>query len=326
MKKLIAAFLALMLVMTLTAAFAEKAPTIAYVPKVIGQPWWDYVQKNVLEWGEENGYDVIYKGGATTDAAEQVQIMTDLVNQGVDIICFSPNDPGSMEEICKQAMEKGIILISTEAMGMTNINYDVEAHDDAGLGAFLMDQLAAQMGEEGQYITMVGSMTFESQNNWADGAVARQQEAYPNMELVPDARVENGSDSQVAYNLAMQLKEKYPDLKGILGTGSFDAPGVGRAIADMGLTGEMFTICVALPSEVGSLLDEGVLECVALWDPGLSAKAQLNAAMILYNGGTIEDGTDLGIPEYSNVKIADKVIIGQGDIAVTKDNWQSFGF
>ena len=109
------------------------------------------------EWASENGIDVIYKGPTDTDAAAQVQIMTDLVNQGVDVLCFSPNDPDACEEICKEAMEKGIIVIATEASGMQNVNYDIEAFDEAGLGGFLMDQLAAQMGEEGEYITMVGS-------------------------------------------------------------------------------------------------------------------------------------------------------------------------
>ena len=326
MKKLVALILAVMMLMSVTAALAEKTPTIAYVPKVIGQAWWDYVQKNVEEWAAETGYDVIYKGPTEVDAAAQVQIMTDLVNQGVDILCFSPNDPAATEEICKQAREKGIIVIATEAMGMENIDFDIEAHDDGSLGAFLMDNLARQMGEEGEYITMVGSMTMESHNNWADGAVARQEEAYPNMTLVPDKRVEDNSDAQQAYNLTMQLKEKYPNLKGILGTGSFDGPGSGRAIADMGLTGQMFTICVAIPSEVGDLLDEGILECVALWDPGVAAKAMLNCGLKMFNGETIEDGADLGIEEYSKCRLVGKVLIGDCDLTVTKDNWKSFGF
>ena len=326
MKKIIAAVLAIMMILSLVAAVAEGTPRIAYVPKVIGQPWWDHVQQGVEQWAADNGIDVIYKGGTTVDAAEQVQIMTDLVNQGIDILCFSPNDPDACEEICKQAREKGIIVIATEASGMENVDYDIEAFDEAGLGAFLMDELAAQMGEEGEYITMVGSMTMESQNNWADAAVARAEEAYPNLVLVDDKRVEDNSDAQEAYNLTMQLKEKYPNLKGILGTGSFDAPGAARAIADMGLTGQMFAINVAIPSEVGDLLDSGILECVALWDPGVAAKAMLNAGVKLFNGETLEDGADLGIEEYSKCRLVGKVLIGDCDITVTKDNWRSFGF
>ncbi len=301
-------------------------PTIAFVPKVEGQAWWEHVRGGVTEWAADNGMEVIYKGPAEVDAAAQVQIMTDLVNQGVDILCFSPNDPAACEAICKTALDKGIIVIATEASGMENITFDVEAFDEAGLGAFLMDQLAAQMGEEGEYITMVGSFTMESQNNWADGAVARQEEAYPNMKLVDDKRVEDDSDAQKAYELTKQLREKYPNLKGILGTGSFDAPGAARAIQEMGLTGEMFAISVAMPLEVKDYLADGTLGSVALWDPAVSAKVMLNAGMELYNGGTIETGTDLKEEGYTSVRVDGKVIIGDGQIAITMDNVDDFGF
>ena len=311
---------------TVSAEEAADTPTIAFVPKVIGQPWWDHVQQKVEEWGAENGIEVMYQGPSDTDATAQVKIMTDLVNQGVDILCFSPNDPNACEAICKEARDKGIIVIATEASGMENVDYDVEAFDEAGLGAFLMDQLAAQMGEEGQYITMVGSMTMESQNNWADAAIARQEEAYPNMELVPDKRVADDSDAEKAYELTKELIVKYPELKGILGTGSFDAPGAARAIQEMGLTGQVFAISVAMPLEVKDYLLDGTLGSVALWDAGLTAQAMLNLGVKLAAGETVESGADLGVEGYNDVQIDGTVVVGQGQIAITTENVDDFGF
>ena len=304
----------------------KDVPKIAFVPKVMGQAWWDHVQENVEAWGTENGIEVIYKGPTEVDAAAQVQIMTDLVNQGVDVLCFSPNDPDACEAICKEAIDKGIIVIATEASGMKNVTYDVEAFDEAGLGGFLMDQLAGQMGEEGKYITMVGSMTMESQNNWADAAVERQKEAYPKMELVPDARVADDSDAEKAYELTKELIQKYPDLKGILGTGSFDAPGAARAIQELGLTGKVFAISVAMPLEVKDYLLDGTLGSVALWDAGITSKAMLNLSVKLFNGEKIATGADLGEEGYDAVDIQGKVIVGQGQIAITTENVDDFGF
>lgn len=309
------------------ASEGKDKPVIAFCPKVIGQAWWDYVRDSgVMKWAEENDMEVIYKGGTDVDPATQVQIMTDLVAQDIDILCFSPNDPAACENICKEAREKGIIVIATEASGMVNVDYDVEAFDEAGLGGFMMDQLAAQMGEEGEYITMVGSMTSESHNNWADAAVARQQEAYPNMTLVADKRVTSDLDAEVAYQKTKELLTKYPNLKGILGTSSFDAPGCARAIQELGLTGKVFAISVALPSETRDYLKEGVLGSVALWDPALAAKAMLNLGVMLYNGEKVETGADLGIDGYTNVTINGTVVIGQGWLAITKDNVDTFTF
>ena len=347
MKKLIALLLALVMVIGLVAcgakapaaetpaekpaddaAPAADKPVIAFVPKVIGQAWWDYVGDGVKAWAAENAdkAEVIYKGPAEVDAAAQVQIMTDLVNQGVDALLFSPNDPNACEEICKQAMEAGIIVISTEAATMTNVNFDVEAFNDAGLGAFLMDVLAEQMGEEGEYITMVGSMTMESHNNWADAAVARAQEAYPNMTLVADARVSSESDAEVAYNKVKELKQKYPNLKGILGTSSFDAPGAARAIDEMGLTGQMFATSVAMPSETRDYLKAGVLQGVGLWDPALTAVVMLNMAVDMLNGVEIATGYNAGVAGYEAVEVTGTLVIGQGSLAITAENVDTFTF
>ena len=331
MKKIIALLLVLVMVVGLMAACGAKKNeklTIAFVPKVEGQAWWDYVGEGVKEWAAENAetVDVIYKGPAEVDAAAQVQIMTDMVNQGVDVLCFSANDPNACEEICKQAREKGIIVISTESAGMANIDYDVEAFNDAGLGAFLMDELAKMMGEEGEYITMVGSMTMESHNNWADAGVARAQEAYPNMTLVEDARVSSESDAEVAYNKTKELIQKYPNLKGILGTSSFDAPGAARAIDELGLTGKVFAISVAMPSETRDYLKSGILQAVGLWDPAVTAKVMLNLAVKMYNGEEIKAGIDLGMAGYEAVEINGKVIVGQGALEITKDNVDNFTF
>jgi len=303
------------------------APVIAFVPKVIGQAWWDYVRDGgVKEWADENGIEVKYQGPTEVDAAAQVQIMTDLVAQDIDILLFSPNDPDACENICKEAREKGIIVIATEASGMTNVDYDVEAFDEKGLGGFMMDQLASQMGEEGKYVTMVGSMTMESHNNWADAGVARQEEAYPNMTLVEDKRVSSESDSEIAYQKTKELLKKYPDLKGILGTSSFDAPGAARAIDELGLKDKVFAISVALPSETRDYLKDGVLKSVALWDPALSAKAMLNLAMAMWNGEEVESGMDLGVEGYENVTIDGTNVIGQGWIAITEENVDNFTF
>lgn len=310
-----------------SAAEATDTPTIAFVPKVIGQAWWDYVRDSgVTAWAEENGIEVKYQGPTTADAAEQVKIMTDIVSQGVDILCFSPNDPNACEEICKQAREQGTIVIATEASGMENIDYDVEAGSEEGLGAFLMDQLAAQMGGEGEYITMVGSMTSESHNNWADAAVAQQEAVYPDMVLVEDERVTSEVDAEVAYQKTKELLKKYPDLKGILGTSSFDGPGAARAIEELGLAGQVFAISVALPSETSDFLKEGVLGSVGLWDPAKSAQAMLNLGMDIYNGEEVVTGMDLGVEGYEDVIVDGKLVQGDAWIAITADNVDDFTF
>ena len=72
-------------------------------------------------------------------------------------------------------MNDGIIVISHEAETLKNVHYDLEAFDNTAYGAHMMDVLAAEMGEEGDYTIMVGALTMVSHMQWANGAVARQK-------------------------------------------------------------------------------------------------------------------------------------------------------
>ena len=303
------------------------APHIAFIPRSVGMPWWDYVRDfGVMPWAEANGIDVIYAGPVGVTAEEQIAIINDLIAQGIDFLLMAPNDTAAMEAIAAEARAAGVVVITHEAAGMQNIDFNVEAFDNAGMGAFLMDQLASMMGYEGYYVTMVSGMFNEFHNAWADAAVARQLEAYPNMTLVPTGRVSSESATEVAYQRAMELFQRYPELRGILGTGSFDGPGSSRAIRDAGLTGEVFAISVAIPSEISEFLHAGIMKAGALWDPAIVAQAMLNLAMAIWNGEYVVTGMNLGVPGYESVVVTGTLVVGNGAIAITTDNVDDFPF
>ncbi len=143
-----------------------------------------------------------------------------------------------------------------------------------------------------------------------------------------DERVVDDSDADIAYNKTKELIQKYPDLKGILGTGSFDAPGAARAIQEMGLTGQVFAISVAMPSEVADYIQDGTLQSVGLWDAGVTAKAMCNLAVKMFQGDEIGSTVDLTVDGYTECVIDGTVVVGDGQIAITKDNldeWLEIG-
>jgi simple sugar transport system substrate-binding protein len=327
-KTILSLIMAAILVLSLFGgAIAEKGtPVIAFVPKITNQPWWERAISGVQQWSKDFGIDVIIKGPTELDPAAQVQIITDLVNQGVDILCVAPLDPASCENILKQAREKGIIVIAHESVGIVNADYDLEAFSEAGLGGAMMDNLAKMMGEEGEYITMAGFVTMASHMNWINAAVARQKEAYPKMVLVDPVPVESECDAERAYELTKELLKKYPNLKGIQGTSSFDCLGVARAIEEMGLIGKFFVTSVGLPAENGEFLDHGSLQVISLWDPYWSNYLMQTVGLKMWNGEEIKTGLDLGIDGYHNCTVQGNVIMGQGWLQITKDNWKIFGF
>ena len=330
MKKLLALILVSVMAFTLLGtAFAEDWE-IVVVPKDASNPWFVRMKVGVDEYAAKHNVNAYQKGTAEIDATLQAQLVQDLIAQDVDAICVVPVNPESLEPVLKQAMDAGIVVIAHEGANLTNIHYDIEAFSNEQYGAFIMDNLAEAMGEEGLYTTMVAHVTNASHNEWADGGVAHQKATYPNMTLLEaEPRVESEDNGDVAYNKAKELFKKYPDLKGIMGTSSYDAPGVGRAIIELGLVDKVFTSGTGLPADNKALLESGVVKSLTLWDPSLAGQAMVSLALKVLNGEEITEPLDLGVDGYTQLTFkegSDKVLEGQGWIVINKDNVDSFGF
>ena len=331
MKKLLSLLLVLVLALSLSSiAKAQEDWENVVVPKDASNPRFVRMEVGVNEYAEKTGLNVYQRGTPEIDATLQYQLIQDLVASGVDAICVVPVDPASLEPVLKQAMDAGIIVIAHEGASLENVHYDIEAFNNEMYGAFIMDNLAAAMGEEGVYTTMVAHVTNASHNEWADGGVKHQLEAYPNMQLLEaEPRVESEDNGDVAYNTAKELFKKYPELKGIMGTSSFDAPGIARAIEELGLQGKVFTAGTGMPADNAALLKSGAVQYLTLWDPALAGQAMCALAVKMLEGEEISTPLDLGVEGYNALEFkegSDTVLEGQGWIVITADNVDSFGF
>ena len=304
--------------------------TIVVVPKDSTNPWFVRMEVGVKKYAADSGLDVFQKGPATTDATQQAQVIRDLIAQKVSALAVLPVDPGALEPVLKEAMDAGIVVVTHEGATQQNTQYDLEAFNNTAYGGFIMDNLAEAMGGEGVYTTMVGHVTNASHNEWADGGVAHQKEKYPNMKLLEaEPRVESQDDGEVAYQKAKELMKKYPELKGIMGTSSFDAPGVARAIEELGLQGKFFTAGTGMPEANKQILEKGLVHALTLWDPADAGYAMAELARKVLDKEPLEEPINLGVKGYEEVKFAEgskKVLEGAGWIVITKDNVGTFGF
>lgn len=303
---------------------------IALVPKDSTNAWFVRMEVGVKQFAKDTGLNAFQKGPAKTDAAMQVQVIQDLIAQGVDAICVVPVDPSALEPVLGEALKKGIVVVTHEASFQQNTLYDIEAFDNTAYGAFIMDNLAKAMNYEGVYTTMVGHVTNASHNEWADGGVAHQKAKYPKMKLLDaEPRVESGDNLEQAYERAKELFKKYPNLKGIMGTSSKDAPGIARAIQEMGLKGKVFVSGTGMPSENRAFIKDGTILGATLWDPKDAGYALCSLAAKILKGEKISNGLNLGLKGYENLQFAPgskKILVGSGWIVLDKNNIDDFNF
>ena len=309
-----------------TAAGEDGAYVV--VVKATGIGWFDRMEVGVDEWAEETGLDARQEGPSEATNEGQVSIIQDLIAQSPTAISVVPNDLAGLESVLAQAREAGIIVITHEAVGIENADINIEGFENKAYGAQIMENLGECTDGTGEYVQFVGRLTNGSHSEWVAGAYDKQQADFPDMVRVEDP-IESEENEEVAYNKAKELLAKYPDIKGFQGSAGTDVVGIARDVEEAGKTDSVCVMGTSIPSVAGDYLESGAIDKIFFWDPAMAGKAQLAVAKILAEGGTIEEGTDLGVPGYESlVKLdgADNAFAGNAGVAVDVTNADEYDF
>ena len=298
---------------------AGEALTIVSIPKLVGVAWFDRMIPGGERWVEDHGGNFYQSGPSTADAALQLQALEDAITERADVIHVVPNSTETLELAMKKAMDAGIIVISHEAPSAQNVNYDVEAFQNAAYGEHFIDALAALTDGKGGYAIIVGSVQAQTHMEWANAAVAYQKEAYPDMYLVADY-VESNEDHDTAYTKTQELLKTYPDLKGIIGCSVIDPAGAALAVEEAGKIGEVFIVGTSVVDVAAAYLESGAISMISLWDTDKTSYAMCEAARIVQEGGTVQTGDNLGAEGYENVVVDGRIIYGKAWVDITVDN------
>ncbi len=275
---------------------------IVTIPKTTGIAWFQRMDLGVKQFAADTGVDAYQDGPATADAAEQAKYVEDAIAAKVDAICVVPFSTEALEPVLKKARDAGILVISHEADGMTNIDYDLEAFDNTAYGEHFMTKLAELTDKQGEYAVMVGALTSQTHNTWVDASVALQQKDYPDMKLAGD-KVESADDQEQAYTKTKEVLTAYPELKGFQGSAMADVAGAARAVEEAGMTGKVKIVGTSLVSVSGKYIKDGVIDMISFWDPAAAGYAMNELALRILNGEKVENGMNLTVQGYENLSL-----------------------
>jgi len=312
-------------------AAAEEELVFASVVKSIGDTWFVRYEEGVIKFGEDFGVTSFMEGPSDVDSAAQVAVIEDLIAQGVKVIVNVPYGVPENEAVQKKAMEAGIVVIGHEAETASgdSLHYDLEGYEVCNAGEEEIRDLAAAMGEEGQYAQFVGSLTNASHNIQTDCGKAYQEANFPKMEWV--GKYESKESAENGYNMMKDILKTYPTIKGIQSTDSIEVQGIGRAVDEAGLQDQIMVIGTCIVGDVGDLLQTGAVDYCMIWDPADAAYAALVVGQKVMNGEEITAGMDLGVKGYENVTVRDgangaKVIVGNAYAKINKENMDQMNF
>lgn len=306
------------------APAAAKTYEVIFIPKLIGIPWFNSMEKGFKDYGAQKGnLNITTMGAPDTDPAAQARMIEDAIAKQPDCIVVVPNDTATVEPLMKKGMEAGILMLTQEAPAIENAVADIEFLILEKEGKDMMDLLVKSIGDSGGYAIMVGGLTVEGHNNRADAMVAYQEANFPNLKQVT-SRLEGSENVQTAHDKVLELITAYPDLKGIIIIGSLGGIGAAQAVREKNLIGKLAIVGSSVPSEAKPYLEDKSMAADYIGNP---YQIGLDSGYIveqLLEGKQLAELTNL--PVYGEAKVEGKIITFHADTEVTAENADAFGF
>src|SRR3984885_11866346 len=288
------------------AAFAAD-PTMVVVVKIAGIPWFNALEKGIKKAAKDFDIDASMVAPANVDPAQQVKLLEDLIAKKVTVIGLVPLDVKVTAPVLKRAQAAGIKVITHEGPEQEGRDWNVELIDSVRFGEVQMQRLAKDMGEEGDYVVYVGTLTTPLHNKWADAAIAYQKEHYPKMKLVAD-RFPGADEIDTSYKTTLDVIKAYPNLKGILGFGSNGPIGAGNAVREKRLGKKIAIVGTVLPSQAKDLIADGIIREGFLWNPTDAGYAMVAVGRLVLDGTKIKDGMEIPGLGKASVDVPGKLI------------------
>lgn len=182
--------------------------------------------------------DVDFRIPSSGGAAEQQQILDDLLAKGIDGIAVSPIDPANQTDFLnKVAGQTLLICHDSDAPASKRVCYIGTDNTAAGIEAGKLIKEALPNG--GKIMLFVG--TLDAQNAKERFAGIKQELAGSKVEII-DVRTDETDRARAQKNVEDTLV-KYPDVAGLVGLWSYNGPAILNAVKNGGKGGQVKIIC-----------------------------------------------------------------------------------
>jgi ribose transport system substrate-binding protein len=214
----------LILAAAATAALAAPAMAETYrfaiVPKAMNNPYFDLSRDGCMKRAKELGnVECIYKGPVEHEPASQVQIIQDLISQGVDGIAISVSDAAAAVRVIKQARDAGIPVITFDADAPNSARQAHVGTDNRAMGRALGEELLKLRPEGGKYAMVSGGPAAANLKDRVEGV--RDALKGSKWTEVSGSPTYCNDDLALAVQQMQDLKTANPDLGAIIPVGGW---------------------------------------------------------------------------------------------------------
>lgn len=201
--------------------------------------YWTIARAGVEKADEElPNVDVEFKMPGQGTAAEQTQLVNDLLSKGIDGMAISPVDPANQTQMLNDAASKTLVFTQDSDAPKSNRTCYIGT-DNVAAGRQAGEELKKALPNGGKVLVFVGSIDAQ---NAADRFKGVQEAVKGSKIQILGVRTDDADHAKAKSNVSDALV-KYPDLAGCVGLWSYNGPAILSAVQDAKKTGKVKIVC-----------------------------------------------------------------------------------
>jgi rhamnose transport system substrate-binding protein len=245
----------------------KKGLKVAFLPKQINNPYETLVDKAGIDAVTEYSGEGKEVGPSDASASSQVSYINTLVQQSQSAILIAANDPNAVCGPLKQAMQKGIKVVSYDSDASKDCrNLFINQASTEEIGRSQAKLASSLIGGKGKIAILSATANATNQNAWIEFMKDElKKPEYKDVQLVKVAYGDD--DDQKSFQETQGLLQAYPDLKGIISPTTVGIAAAARYISGSAYKGKVALTGLGTPNQMRSFVKDGTVTKFQLWNP-----------------------------------------------------------
>lgn len=214
----------------------------------------------------ELGVDVIIQGPQRElFVEEQIKIVEDIIKEKPVAIAIAATEYARLGPICDKVIDAGIILVTYDSDALMVNKHSFIATNNQAASQRLAHELATLMSGNGKvaiFSHIEGSFTSQEREE----GFLKGLKPFENLEVIGEVNyTDNNAD--VAYDKAMTIIRKYPDVGALYGTNEATLTGIARAVKELKLENQIHVVGFDMSNAIAQMIEENVIDAAMVQRP-----------------------------------------------------------
>ncbi len=236
---------------------AQEKQTYYMVTFVSGIDYWKDCYRGMQDAAEFLGVEAIYTGTPENDIIAETRVFEEVAGLQPDGILPTIANPDAFIAPINSAIEAGIPVVCFDADSPLSKRYSFVGTGNYYAGVVAARWLAPLVGSGKVAISSVTAQLNHVQRR--QGFIDTLAAEYPDVVTSDDLIIDDQNNSTIAAQQMSSLLQANPDIKGVFATDALGAVGVGQAVREAGLSGQIKIIGFDYDEGTLDLIDSGEL-------------------------------------------------------------------